>query len=655
MASPAASALVRRLSNAAVALVGVLAIVFTLRPIDDFDVWYHLAAGRLMAATWHWPVTNTFAYTAPDHPWIDLHWLFQLLLYGAYAIGGPNGCIALAVLLVLATVGTLYASARRFAPAALVAVLLALALVIASPRFVPRPELLSFALLALYLWLLDGYPRCGRAIYWLVPLQLVWTNSQGIFAVGIAVIACYWAGATSAFLPVPSGWRKASGCTPAEWRRLTLVLVLAVAVCFLNPYGIEGVLFPLQLLPRVTGSSLFSGRIGEFRAPFQSGYGAPLAYTWVATIVLAALSFLLNVGRWHLGRLLATATFAVLSAQALRNVALFAWIAVPAIAANLGPLFIGSDAPPSRGRAERRRDAATSASGGASRFAAFVPVAATGSVVVTIALLVLSVVTNRFSHFLEIEREFGVGVSALHFPIGAEQFARDVGIGGRPFNCLATGGYLAWRRFPEERIFVDGRLEVYPESFFQFYFDALDNPANWPTVVSRYAPDYAILYHVWSNRFPLVRYLRGGHGWELVYYDETASVYLPTDEAHRETRERAEREFAARRARGPAPAPPPGGLWRAISVPVADLRRESAYGDFLFTIGDAAGAVEAYKRALAIDPDVSPTRLSLGFAYWQSNRPNEALVEWRDLLRRDPSFERARSALEEGERRLNAR
>jgi hypothetical protein len=91
--------------------------------------------------------------------------IMLVLLFGAYALGGANGCIVLTILLLLATVGILYASARRFAPDALVVALIALALVIASPRYVPRPEMLSFVLLATYLWLLDGYPENGSAIY----------------------------------------------------------------------------------------------------------------------------------------------------------------------------------------------------------------------------------------------------------------------------------------------------------------------------------------------------------------------------------------------------------------------------------------------------------------------------------------------------------
>src|SRR5438046_4658826 len=152
-------------------LLGLVACAFALRPIDDADVWYHLAAGRLMSATWHWSATNTFAFTTPDHPWVDLHWVFQRLLYGMCELGGADGCIALTALLVVATVGILYADARRFAPRILALSLAAVALAIASPRLVPRPEVLAFALLALYLWLLDGYPRCGPAIYAIVPLQ----------------------------------------------------------------------------------------------------------------------------------------------------------------------------------------------------------------------------------------------------------------------------------------------------------------------------------------------------------------------------------------------------------------------------------------------------------------------------------------------------
>jgi hypothetical protein len=603
-------------------VVALLAVAFAVHRIEDFDVWFHLAAGRLMLATWTWPTSNTFSLTAPDYPWIDLHWIFQLLLYGAWNLGGPAGVIAFAAVLVAATSLVLYGLARRFVPPMLAAFLMALALTIVCPRFEPRPELMSFLYFALTLVLLEGHPRNGRAIYLLVPLQMLWANTQGIFAVGLALAGCYWLGATLAFLPLPRGWREASGLTIADWRRLTAVLVLAALGCLLNPWGIDGALFPFQLLPRVTGNSLFSSRIGEFRAPLKSGYAPPLIYAWLALLVASGVSFLVNPRRWHLGRLLAVVAFGVLSTRSLRNVAFFGWMAVPAIAANLGPLL------------------------GRWRLPARVQSGLGLATLAGIALMTGAVVTNQFSHAMDIEREFGVGVSRARFPADALAFAQRAGIKGRAFNCLAMGGYLAWSR-PEDAVFVDGRLEVFPEEVFRRYFQVMDQPSAWPGTVAPYALDYALLYHGWSNRLPLVNYLAKDHGWTLVYFDEVASIFVPDDEGHRAMRERAQRLFAevrAERQRTPDPAPP--SSWaRALSVPVADTWRLRSYGDVLRNFGLPAEAVTAYRRSLALDPDQIDVRFSLGFAYWSSDQRDAAIREWREVLRRDPSNERVKQVL----------
>jgi len=334
-----------------------------------------------MLATGTWPRTNTFSLTAPNYPWVDLHWIFQLLLYGVWILGGVAGTTLFAAALVVTTALVLYGIARRFVPPMLAAFLMAVALTVSSPRFVPRPELLSFLYFAVYLVLLEGRSRNGRAIYLLVPLQILWANTQGIFAVGIALIGCYWLGATLAFLPLPRGWREETRLPTAEWRRLTIVLVLATLGCLVNPWGIEGALFPFQLFPRVTGSSLFSSRIGEFRPPLRAGYAPLLIDIWVGLLVVTGASFALNVRRWHLGRALAALAFGYLSTQSLRNMAFFCWMAVPAIAANLGPWIDRFHGP-----AWLRASLASAALG-------------------AILLLTGAVVTNHYSYVMDIERE----------------------------------------------------------------------------------------------------------------------------------------------------------------------------------------------------------------------------------------------------------
>lgn len=604
------------------AAVAVLAAAFSIHRLEDFDTWYHLAAGRLMLATGTWPRTNTFSSTAPDYPWLDLHWIFQLVLYGAWRVAGIDGTILLAATLMTATTLVLYGTARRFVPSAFAAFLLAVALVISSPRFVPRPELLSFLYFALYLYLLEGYPKNGRAIWLIVPLQILWVNTQGIFAVGLALVGCYWLGATAAFLPLPRGWREENALPRDAWVRLTLVLALAAVGCLVNPWGVEGALFPIKLLPRVTQSSLFSSRIGEFRPPLSSGYAPPLVNTWVALLVAAGASFLVDVRRWRLGRLLATVAFGYLSTQALRNMALFGWVAVVAISANVGPWLARR-----RGPAWLRPALASAAVG-------------------VILLLVGAVVTNQYSRIMGIEREFGLGVAAVRFPTAAVDFIERTGIRGRAFNCLAMGGYLTWRR-PDDPVFVDGRLEAFPESVFARYFSVMDQPGLWQRNIESYGLDYALLYHGWSNRLPLVKYLAEGNGWSMVYYDEIASVFVPADDAHREMRERAQQAFAEiRRARAAAPDPPIPAAWRrALYVPVAEAWRQRSYGNLLRSIGLQEEAVRAYRRTLAISPDEVDTRANLGFAYWALNQRDAALAEWREVLRRDPGNERVAQVL----------
>lgn len=604
------------------ASVALLAIVFALHRIEDFDVWFHLAAGRLMLATGTWPSTNAFSLTAPEYPWVDLHWIFQLLLYGAWAIGGLSGTVVLVAALMMITALVLYGLAQRWVPPMFAAFLLAVALTVSSPRFEPRPETMSFLYFAIYLVLLEGYPRNGRAIYWLVPLQILWVNTQGIFAVGIALIGCYWVGATLAFLPLPRGWREETAVSFADWRRLAIVLVLATLGCLLNPWGVDGALFPFQLLPRVTGNSLFSSRIGEFRAPLSSGYAPPLVYTWVALLVATGASFLLNVRRWHLGRLLAALAFGLLSTQSLRNMSFAGWIAVPAIAANLGPVL------------ERWR------------LPGWVRTGLATAALAAIVLLSGAVATNYSSRVMETQREFGLGVSSVRFPADAIAFIERAGITGRSFNCLAMGGYLTWMR-PKDAVFVDGRLEAFPEAVFRRYFTIMDQPEAWPQMIGPYTLDYALLYHAWSNRIPLVRYLALDHGWTLVYYDEIASVFVPSDDAHREMRERAFAAFAdVRAARASTPDPePPSTLSRALAFPVGEAWRQQAYGRILRNFAFPDEAARAYRRSLALDPDQIDARLNLGFAYWELQQRDAAIRQWREVLRRDPNNPRIHKVL----------
>ena len=61
-------------------LMAVLAFVLCCQEMFDGDTWWHLRAGRLILETWQIPRVDTFTYESVSRPWIDLHWLFQIVL-----------------------------------------------------------------------------------------------------------------------------------------------------------------------------------------------------------------------------------------------------------------------------------------------------------------------------------------------------------------------------------------------------------------------------------------------------------------------------------------------------------------------------------------------------------------------------------------------
>ena len=88
-----------------------LALGLSLQQIVSVDYWWLLRTGRIIAETGSVPRAAVFTYTAPGAAWINIHWLFQLGLWGAFQLGGHAGALVgklglvLALLALLAPIG----------------------------------------------------------------------------------------------------------------------------------------------------------------------------------------------------------------------------------------------------------------------------------------------------------------------------------------------------------------------------------------------------------------------------------------------------------------------------------------------------------------------------------------------------------------------
>ncbi len=161
-------------------LTGVLIFLAGFHSIVDADVWFHLRAGSQVASG-SIPRTDTFSYPSAGRPYLDLHWLFQWLAYNIYRLAGEPGLIWMVCLVITATFALLYRLARRYAPAPLAAGLTALGGILASERFEPRPEILTFLFFVLVCWLARRQTEGSKRAWWMIPLvTLLWVNTESI-------------------------------------------------------------------------------------------------------------------------------------------------------------------------------------------------------------------------------------------------------------------------------------------------------------------------------------------------------------------------------------------------------------------------------------------------------------------------------------------
>jgi hypothetical protein len=140
-------------------------------------------------------------------------------------------------------------------------------------------------------------------------------------------------------------------------------------------------------------------------------------------------------------------------------------------------------------------------------------------------VLILGAFTGRF---------FQLRVTWWQFPTGAAEFLASHGIRERIFNTYEDGGYLIWRLWPQERVFIDGR--ALSDSVFLDYARILYNhDANGgksaQQLLAQYGIDVIVMSgfeYVTGNVYLLAPALAdpGQTEWKLVYGDAGGLVFM---------------------------------------------------------------------------------------------------------------------------------
>ncbi len=235
-----------------VLLLGATGFLLCCFEMLDNDVWWHLRGGEWILHNNRVPDLDPFSFGSADQRWIDLHWLFQVCLALAARAGGMSGVMLLIAAVGAAAVVMALAARPAGAPLPVVLMIWLPVLVLASNRFDPRPEMFTLLYLAGFLAVL-AHVEERPWLAWVLPgIQLLWVNMHGLFIFGPIVLGLWWFA-----WAVTLASRQGSGSSPnvgEEFHRVRHLAWASVAVvfcCLLNPYGLEGALFPLKLYPKI--------------------------------------------------------------------------------------------------------------------------------------------------------------------------------------------------------------------------------------------------------------------------------------------------------------------------------------------------------------------------------------------------------------------
>ena len=483
-----------RLLVALTCLVGFCAFY---RPLWDGDTFWQLAEGR---EAWHrlaFIRTEIFSFTAPGAHWDNFEWLFQILGYRFWSLGGDA-----LVVVVTATSGAIalflaWRVARRLGvDAASFSLLAALGLPLLSERVRFRPELFTLILLpALFLLILDVPPERSairKRALGVGLVFLIWVQGHGGWAFGLLLMATWFGGEI-----LDQGLK-------GQLKPYTVVppFVLAsagVLSLFFNPFGWRAVWVPFQHMIRFSDKSLVA--IEEWQRMPWSGL-----YLWFGICCLALLGYLFLSKRSNWAERLTVASQVALS---------FLWVRYPAC----GVLVILPVAARHLGLWTERRP-----------LSALVKAA---SLFVLTSSLIFNVPGMASRRDL-----------SLVYPVQEAVFLRENGITGRVLAPFTVCGYLEWANYPLQKIPFDGRHFLF-ESVLVQYRDAHRSLENYESFLHAWPITMAILANPTQDNFlkgpdgrPLPRgtshYLYPSKEWALVYFGNYGMVFLkriPPNEA----------------------------------------------------------------------------------------------------------------------------
>lgn len=488
------------IKNISFVLISFVTLFFSLRNIYGEDVGFHLRAAEWMTQNLSLPPNEAFIYTDSGKEYINLNWIYQLILYAVYSLWGSAGMILLNSSFILGAVYFLFSRIIHWNSLLLPWIIL-VGILAVSTSFEIRPHSLSWFFLGSTLYVLENYYNGNeKIIRWLPLIMVFWVNTHSLFVLGLVVLVGY----------VISVYRKNKSIP----KRFLIYGTVATFICFLNPYGWRGFFFPFEQASALREGNIFKENIRELQSPFEISKYDISFYNIISGwhffdlfVVITVISFLLKWKKFGIHERILSIIFFLFACSAVKNIGYFVF-AVTSFIANV----ISQSKMPIRTK-QQKKDGKY-----------FKPIMIT--FILVCLFLLLTIRTNAFYIHYRASYRFGFGWSNSNLPINATEFLLKNNLHGKILNQLDFGGYLEF--FAKTQTAIDGRLDAIGEKLFQEQVNAnTDNAKDF--LLRKYNPQIIIFSYFITPDW--IVFLQKKTDWRLAYVDGNAAIYLRNDYA----------------------------------------------------------------------------------------------------------------------------
>ena len=499
-----------------------LGVMLCLRELREPDLWWQLRTGEWMLENKAFTFKDVFSFTNAGVDWINVKWGYEVIIAELSKLFGPEGVMFLnmaSITLILLFLKKNHALLKKgYNTKSLLTITLCsiVFLILHNARINGRPEMTTYTLTAVYLFIFSKYKLTGsKIIYLLIPLQVFWTNMHEAYGVGVVMIIIFVTGNLIEHF-------------------LTKKRNIAASKESLTPVFIVGILSIIGILINPNGAKLFDHYIEIYTQLQENKFTTEnfsyktkeyWNYAAVINLFLFALTFkslflfekgkklkvklFSAIDKWGVVYLLLYLAFFYLSLQAVRNTFFFAIISLPILAIIIEEKLLRQIK-----------------EGKISKF-----------IIAVCVLLYLAIGTGTFYKTVSPREQYGLKTSSRRTPLGAANFLKENKIKGKGFVDYLNSSYLLWSLQPDFKTYLDLRdLDIFPQKFMENVFVSYENPGIeledgstlWDVMVEADSFNYVVM----SNNIQFANFNRhllyNDPNYELVFADGVASVFLST-------------------------------------------------------------------------------------------------------------------------------